>query len=135
PRPMLHEKTFTFSFSGLKTAVLRSWNTYSKDQQSNEEIRAAFAYEIQEAITDVLVEKTLFASRQYNAKSILLSGGVAANERLRQKFCERTTLPVFFPMKELCTDNAAMIGSAAYFLGTPKNWRDIEATPDLSVET
>ncbi len=128
PRPLVRDDTLSFSFSGLKTAVLREW------EKEIYEVNA-FAYEIQEAITDALVEKTLKATKNYPAKTILLSGGVAANERLREKFAERSPIPFVFPPKEFCTDNAVMIGAAASFIGTPTEWRYVEAMPDLPVET
>lgn len=124
PRPMLDE-SYNFSFSGLKTAVLREWK-----KANNPDLAPAFAYEIQESITDVLVEKTTRAVKQYNVKSILLSGGVAANRRLREKF----NAPINVPPPALCTDNAVYIASYAFFRGTPQDWKTIDATPDLSVE-
>lgn len=122
PRPLMHDGTLNFSFSGLKTAIMREWNKNNPDQ-------AGFAYEIQEAITDVLAKKTLHAAEIYNAKSILLSGGVAANLRLREKLPTAIAPPI-----PLCTDNAVYIASYAYFRGTPIDWHQITAIPDLSVE-
>ena len=135
PRPMMKDESLNFSFSGLKTAVVREWTKYP---HPTDEVTSAFAHEIQEAITDVLVNKTLRASRQHNATSILLSGGVAANMRLREKFYS-TVQPsnhpaIYCPPPALCTDNAVSIASCAYYLGKPKDWRKIEAEPDLSVE-
>lgn len=130
PRPMMHDTTLNFSFSGLKTAVMREWK-----KANNPELDSVFAYEIQESITDVLVEKTLRATKQHGAKSILLSGGVAANSRLREKFSVcRLPFTVVAPEVRLCTDNAVMIGAAAYFLGSPADWHSITAVPDLNVE-
>lgn len=123
PRPLMHDTTLNFSFSGLKTAVMREW----KKRPNSPE---AFAYEIQEAITDVLVGKTTRAAREYHAKSILLSGGVAANLRLREKLPQAIAPPV-----ELCTDNAVYIAAYAYFRGKPVDWHEVTAVPDLSVET
>ncbi len=132
PRPMIGDESLNFSFSGLKTAVMREWIKYP---QPSKEVINAFAHEIQEAITDVLVEKTLRASRQHNVRSILLSGGVAANTRLREKFrVKNSAFRVFVPPPALCTDNAVYIASCAHFLGKPQDWRKIAAVPDLSVE-
>lgn len=129
---MINDKSLNFSFSGLKTAVMREWK--KQDDHSNERINA-FAHEIQESITDVLVEKTIRAAKQYNAKSILLSGGVAANSRLREKFIiHNSKFNIHVPPTALCTDNAVMIGAAAYFRGEPTDWHDITAQPDLNVE-
>jgi N6-L-threonylcarbamoyladenine synthase len=127
PRPMMHDESLNFSFSGLKTAVMREWK---KEKNPNP---AAFAYEIQEAVTDVLMEKTLRAARQYKAKSVLLSGGVAANLRLRKKF-RASGIRHHVPPISLCTDNAVYIASYAFFRGKQENWKTITATPDLSVE-
>ena len=124
PRPML-DYSFNFSFSGLKTAVMREWK-----KRNDPTLASAFAYEIQEAITDVLVEKTIRAAKRFSAKSILLSGGVAANQRLREKF----PLPIHAPLPALCTDNAVFIASYAYFRGKQIRWSRIEAVPNLSVE-
>jgi N6-L-threonylcarbamoyladenine synthase len=130
PRPLLHDGSLNFSFSGLKTAIWREWNKLSDIDTKK---TSAFAYEVQEAITDVLVAKTKHAAQKYNAKSILLSGGVAANLRLREKFLSAT--PSFYaPPIHLCTDNAVYIGSYAYFRGIPADWHTITAIPDLSVE-
>ena len=129
PRPMMDE-SFNFSFSGLKTAVMREWKKYN-----NPELASAFAHEIQESITDVLVAKTLRAAKHYGAKSILLSGGVAANLRLREKFnIQHSSFNIHAPDGALCTDNAVMIGACAFFLGSPADWHHISATPDLTVE-
>lgn len=131
PRPLLHDDSLNFSFSGLKTAVLREWNKHEIHDQS---LINAFAYEIQEAITDVLVAKTLKAIQLHHAHSILVGGGVAANSRLREKFSSRITshVSLFAPSPALCTDNAAYIASYAFFKGKPVNWHEITAVPDLS---
>lgn len=131
PRPMLDD-SFNFSFSGLKTAVLREWKKY---EQHDEALINGFAYEIQEAITDVLVKKTLRAAQKHQAKSILLSGGVAANSRLREKFSIlHSQFSIHVPPAQLCTDNAVAIASYAFFRGEPTDWHEITAVPDVSVE-
>ena len=147
PRPMLKDESLSFSFSGLKTAILREVNKLKQTEQFNNPPTGEagstiqqLAYEIQEAITDVLVEKTLRAAEKYNVKSILLSGGVAANSRLREKFIsklrsyEATKLSFSVPPPSLCTDNAVYIGSYAFFQGKPIDWHEVTAVPDLSVE-
>lgn len=130
PRPLMYDKTLNFSFSGLKTAILREWQ---KQKNHNDIYIAGLAYEVQESITDVLVTKTMTAAEKYNAKSILISGGVAANLRLREKF-EKAFENFHCPPINLCTDNAAYIGSYAYFRGTHADWHTITAIPDMSVE-
>ncbi|OGG13306.1 hypothetical protein A3D77_05425 [Candidatus Gottesmanbacteria bacterium RIFCSPHIGHO2_02_FULL_39_11] len=136
PRPMIDTKDFNFSFSGLKTAVIRE---IGKTKQLNNDTISQFSYEIQEAITDVLVEKTIAAAKKYNVKSILLGGGVAANKRLSEKFklsIARGELEIslHIPPASLCTDNAAVIASYAYFHHNPKPWQEIQTDPNLSVE-
>ena len=137
PRPMLHDKTLNFSFSGLKTALLREVKKLKAEQQFDNTAIQQLSFEVQEAIADVLVIKTLRAAEQFNAKSILLSGGVAANKRLREKFNLPLTayrLPLFAPQRELCTDNAIMIAACAYFLNKQIPWQEITAQPNLTVE-
>ena len=83
PRPLISSDDYDFSFSGLKTAVLRETQ---KNEQLNTERISNICYSLSEAIFDVLIKKTLRAANEYNAKSILLGGGVAANQTLREKF-------------------------------------------------
>lgn len=130
PRPLIHDDTLNFSFSGLKTAIMREWQKHSTH---DEKLISELAYEVQESITDVLVAKTMKAVEVYNAESILVGGGVSANLRLREKF-KKTDIPFFAPPIELCTDNASYIGSYAFFKGNPVDWHTVEATPDLNVE-
>jgi N6-L-threonylcarbamoyladenine synthase len=76
---------------------------------------AAAAASFQEAVIDVLVAKTTAAARQHRVKQILLSGGVAANRRLRQRLSNESPVPVLIPQPILCTDNAAMVAACGYF--------------------
>jgi N6-L-threonylcarbamoyladenine synthase len=130
PRPLLRDDTLNFSFSGLKTAIMREWQ---KNPTHDEKFISELAYEVQEAITDVLVSKTMKAVEKYDASSIVIGGGVSANLRLRQKF-QNSTIKLYCPPIPLCTDNAAYIGSYAFFRGVTVDWHAIHATPDLSVE-
>lgn len=140
PRPMLDkENALNFSFSGLKTAILRQTQKLQSAGLWNDVAIADLSYEVQEAITDVLVKKTLRALNLHHASTILLSGGVSANTRLREKFNERIqetgmAIVLHAPPVPLCTDNAVYIGSYAHFRGNPVSWQDINAFPDLSVE-
>lgn len=132
PRPMVDEENFDWSFSGLKTAVLREVN--ENEDKSVERLSA----EIQEAIVDVLVEKTLNAAEKFKPNSLLLSGGVAANKRLREKFKQRVSkrgIEVDFrvPKPKLCTDNATYIASFANFNNKPVSWQKVDANPQLSI--
>jgi N6-L-threonylcarbamoyladenine synthase len=94
---------------------------------------AQLAYAFQESVVDVLVTKTLDAARAFDATEILLSGGVAANMRLREELARRATLPVRCPPAALCTDNAAMIAAAAFYrfdAGRQSGW-DLDVEPNL----
>ena len=117
PRAWL-EDSWNFSFSGLKTAVLRDVrrleSTSSGVYQPALPV-ANLAASFQAAVVDVLVGKTLRAADQYNVKDILVAGGVSANQALREAFQEQASIPVYIPPIELCTDNAAMIAAAGYF--------------------
>ncbi len=128
PRPMINDDNYDFSFSGLKTAVI---NFVRKKKKVDV---PALAYEIQEAIADVLVAKTIRAAREYQVKSILLSGGVAANSRLREKLSnhqiiQSSNYQIFIPPPRLCTDNASYIAACAYF-----NYKSCRACPPLAEE-
>lgn len=101
--------TNDFSFSGIKTALMRMVKTGEIDSKPNT------AASFQEAIVDVLVTKTADAAKQYRVQQVLLAGGVAANSRLRQRMVEVSPVPVLIPPPVFCTDNAAMIAAAAYF--------------------
>ena len=89
---------------------------------------------LQDAIIDVLVSKTLRAAEEYNVQSILLSGGVAANQTLYNEFVVRGSSfvgKIFVPQKSLCTDNAAMIGAAAIFQNKTASYKEVAADPEL----
>lgn len=134
PRPIIHEKNYDWSFSGLKTAVLNK----VKNKKLNEEEKQKIAAEVQEAIVDVLIKKTLRAVREYKPKSLLLAGGVAANTRLTEKFKiaineHAPNTSFFVPPPKLCTDNAAYIASFAYFNHSPISWQKINANPQLTI--
>lgn len=102
---------FNFSFSGLKTAVLRELQRYNN--QGTLPV-SDFAASFQKAAVDVLVEKTRMAVNATGVTAVHLSGGVSANSGLRQAMKEELTIPVRYPPLVLCTDNAAMIGAAAH---------------------
>jgi N6-L-threonylcarbamoyladenine synthase len=139
PRPMINSKNYNFSFSGLKTAVLyylQSQKSKVKSEKFMQDVCASF----QQAAIDVLVSKTLRAAKESKARSISLSGGVAANKKLRDeltKECKKNHLKFFVPPAHLCTDNAEMIGLAAAFKlkngFKPKNYIAIKANPNLTL--
>ncbi len=102
----------------------------------DEKTKADIAASAQKSIVEVLVRKTIKAAKKYDVKSILLGGGVAANQKLRETFEKRIKeqIPIvklFCPEKSLCTDNAAMIGAYAAFHPEKKSWNKITANPEL----
>jgi len=114
PRPYLDKKEFNFSFSGLKSAVI---NMVHNSEQRNEEIRINdMCASFQASVLDVLIEKTKIAADHFKVKQIIVSGGVAANQGLRNRiFKEIPNHEIIIPSMKYCTDNAAMIGAAAYY--------------------
>lgn len=137
PRAWL-EGTWDFSFSGLKTAVLREVRDQQPDLEAGVEAPrpglpiADLAASFQMAVVDVLVGKTLAAAEQNNAKQILIAGGVSANRALRQHILAQSKLPVRVPPLELCTDNAAMIGAVAHhrYLAGQRDALDMDVLPN-----
>ncbi|MFA7561256.1 MAG: tRNA (adenosine(37)-N6)-threonylcarbamoyltransferase complex transferase subunit TsaD [Candidatus Izemoplasmatales bacterium] len=114
PRPMIDSDDFNFSFSGLKSKVINTHHNLK--QRQLEIIPEDFCASFQEAVTDVLVSKTIKAKTIYKVKQIIVAGGVAANSGLRTKLKNKITdVPVYFPRMNYCTDNAAMIAVAGYF--------------------
>jgi len=116
PRPMLRSGDFRFSFSGLKTAVLY----YAKEQVLDDDLKSKIAKEFEDAVTEVLVEKTINALLQYKARTIALGGGVSANANLQSTLAKRVKkhapdVQMLIPDRSLTTDNAIMIGVAGYF--------------------
>jgi len=142
PRAILHEG-YDFSFSGLKTAVLRLIKQY--ERPASAELTSAEALQVPElpvadiaasfqaAVVDVLVEKTKRATQEFQVREVLLAGGVASNKRLRQRIKTEIDLPVRFPPPMYCTDNAAMVAAAGYFKhisGHYAGW-DLDVQPRL----
>jgi N6-L-threonylcarbamoyladenine synthase len=153
PRAWL-KGTYNFSFSGLKTAMLRIVQKYedkvslSAESAGNRRIAvsqapsvirqlpvANLAASFQASVIDVLVEKARTAAEEHQVKLIMLAGGVAANRLLRQQMAERSALPVLYPPPAFCTDNAAMIASAGYFryrAGHRSSW-DLDVISNLKL--
>ena len=127
PRPMINTKDYDFSFSGLKTAVLYA---DKKIKNKNKKYKQEMAAEIQQAIIDVLLKKTMKAVKDYRAKTLILGGGVSANKELRKQFTKKIKTETFgflpngkkpnqikllAPDPELSTDNALMVAVTGYF--------------------
>lgn len=141
PSPMINSKDYNFSFSGLKTAVLYLTKDLLQSvpdlvRYSRKDVAASF----QKAVVDVLVKKTIRAAEEFQAKTILIGGGVAANEKLRQDLglAVKKRLPnskFYIPDPSLTGDNALMISLAAFFTGKTKAPNKIEAQPNLRIES
>lgn len=129
PRPMINSKDFEFSFSGLKTAVANLIN----DERQKKDLCAS----IEQAIVDVLVEKTVRAAKKYKVEHIMIAGGVAANGKLNSDLRLRINdlrmgIQLHIPPSYLCTDNAAMIASRGFF-EKPIDPLKLQANPNLSL--
>jgi N6-L-threonylcarbamoyladenine synthase len=125
--------TYDFSFSGLKTAVLRILQKYTGPVPHR--FYADMAAAFQASVVDVLAEKAAAASKEFGANAVLLSGGVSANMALREATRERVSSPVYVLPKVLCTDNAAMIAAAGFFryqAGDRGGW-DLDIEPGLQL--
>jgi N6-L-threonylcarbamoyladenine synthase len=139
--------TFDFSFSGLKTAVLRVVQRHSGDKVRSPADTAVIqlplrslpvanlAASFQMAVVDILVDKTCEAAQYFNAAEILIAGGVSANEVLRREMVSRADRPVRVPPLFLCTDNAAMIGAVGHhrFLAGRFSDLDLDVLPNLEL--
>jgi N6-L-threonylcarbamoyladenine synthase len=158
PRPMIYQKNYDFSFSGLKTAVLYDfknrppsfhlWKRGGRREQTSlrpSKVRKSKIYiqemakEVQQAIIDVLIYKTIIAAKNFKAKSIILGGGVSSNKELRKQFKEKIqkelpNIQYLIPNIQFCTDNAAMVAVAGYFhwlKGKKYNLEKIKANANL----
>lgn len=136
PRAKVGDCPYDFSFSGVKSAVLNYLNNaHMKGEDVN---RADLAASFQKAVVDVLVEHTMLAARDHGMDKIAIAGGVASNGALRKAMsdaCEARGYHFYYPSPIFCTDNAAMIGVAAYYeyiKGTRNGW-DLNAVPNLKL--
>lgn len=136
PRAHVGDSPYDFSFSGLKSAVL---NYINHANMMGEEISVPdIAASFQNAVVDVLVEHSMLAAKAYGVDKIVMAGGVASNSALRagmKKACDEHGLEFYYPSPILCTDNAAMIGAAAYYEymnGAVSGW-DLNAVPNLKL--
>ncbi|MBI3889468.1 tRNA (adenosine(37)-N6)-threonylcarbamoyltransferase complex transferase subunit TsaD, partial [Candidatus Saccharibacteria bacterium] len=140
------DNPYNFSFSGLKTAVLRAVQrevgvdiTFPSRELAGllkDSQQVDFAASFQRIAIETLVDKAERAYRDYSPKSIVIAGGVAANQELRRQLSERLPLTIEYAPMQLCTDNAAMIGTLAYYVSqkvTPTNPLELEVVPSLSM--
>src|SRR3990167_3177967 len=130
--PLINSEDFDFSFSGLKTEVSRSVQNKDLSEKHKDEI----CYALQKAIFAVLIKKTIRAAKLYKISTILLGGGVSANQTLREQFEQsiinnKLSMQIFSPLKEFATDNGAMIGAYALLNYNPVPWKRIKAEPEL----
>lgn len=136
PRAKVEDAPYDFSFSGVKSAVL---NHINGCRMKGETLREAdIAASFQKAVCDVLVSHALQAVKDYGIPKLALAGGVASNSALRQAMkdaCERERIPLCYPSPALCTDNAAMIGAAAYYeyMNGTRHGLDLNAVPNLQL--
>lgn len=136
PRAKVNDAPYDFSFSGVKSAVL---NYINKAKMMGEGIvKADLAASFQKAVVNVLVDNTLRAAKDYNISKIAMAGGVASNEHLRQAMkdaCQKQGRKLYYPSPVFCTDNAAMIGTAAYYeyLRGRRDGLDLNAVSNLKL--
>ena len=115
PTPM-DDDSYNFSFSGIKSAVINL--AHNEKQRGNELNKADLACSFQETVVNIISKKTIKAIKEHNIKQLIVAGGVAANSGLRKKLqelCNENNIELLIPPIEYCTDNAAMIGCAAYY--------------------
>lgn len=129
--PIIGEDNFDFSFSGLKTEVMR----FVQKEKITEGLKNEICYATQKAVIDVLVKKTIKAAEQFNAHSIIVGGGVSANQTLREQLQLNAPMPVLFPERQYSTDNAAMIGALALVSPQEIIWQKVIANPELYFNT
>lgn len=135
-RPMLRDDNFDFSFSGLKTAVR---NIVKVREPLTDELKMQIAREFEECVADVLIEKTMRAADVHGAQTVIVGGGVSANEFIRERLATRimnegSVVRLLVPAKDMATDNAIMIALAGYFRALNKEFADpltIKATGNL----
>lgn len=137
---------YDFSFSGLKTAVLRAlqlklgedytFPSHAIAARLDEPTKANIAASFQRVAAETLVDKTVLAYKHFSPASVVIAGGVAANQELRRQLRERLPLPIEYPPMSLCTDNAAMIAALGYYEAQRKSATDpltVEVAPSLSM--
>jgi len=140
------EGAYDFSFSGLKTAVLRAvqrevgvdftFPSHQLAERLNDQQRNDFAASFQHIAVETLVDKTEKAFNDFNPASVVIAGGVAANQELRRVLSERIPINIDYAPMNLCTDNAAMVATLGYYYAQkkqPTDPHDLEVMPSLSM--
>lgn len=136
PKAKVADEPYDFSFSGVKSAVLNHLNKCR--MQGEPIVEADIAASFQRCVVEVLVEHAISAAKDYHISKLAIAGGVASNQTLRsamEKACQENGIRFYHPSPILCTDNAAMIGAAAYYeylKGTRHGW-DLNAVPNLKL--
>ena len=123
----LDDDTFNFSFSGIKSAVINL--AHNEKQRGNEINIYDLSTSFQDVVVDVLTKKTMRAVKKYGVKQLLVAGGVSANSGVREKLkelCDKENVELIVPELKYCTDNAAMIGAAAYYMYLDKRFSDLD---------
>ncbi len=145
PRPIMNDGTFNFSFSGLKTAVLQHVLNIKKERELTEKDKEEICAAFEDASVDVLTTKAMRAVEKYKPKTLVLAGGVAANRHLREvlqykvssiKYKAGNRPQLLIPLIELCGDNAAMIGIAAFYhlqKGDVSTWEKLSVDSNLEI--
>lgn len=138
PRPMIHDKNYDFSFSGLKTAVLYDFKKRPEKEKESADYIAEMCHEIERAIIEVLVLKTMKASENFGTKTVILGGGVSANKELVKEFkkqCKIKKIIFSYPHPKLAGDNASMIALTALFSPNAKktSWQKMRPNSNLKI--
>ena len=136
PRAKVEDAPYDFSFSGVKSAVLNYLN--GCQMKGEPVVEADVAASFQKAVCDVLVDHAIQAVKDYKIPKLAMAGGVASNSALREAMktaCEKRNIPFYYPSPILCTDNAAMIGAAAYYeyMNGSRAGLDLNAVPNLKL--
>jgi len=138
PRPMIYQKNYDFSFAGLKTAVLYDFMKRSKKERESKIYKILIAKEIQDAVFDVLIEKTKSAQKEFKIKKLFFGGGVISNETLRERIKkEFKGCQILIPKKEFCLDNGVLPAIFAFFYSHTKttDFEKIKSLPSIGFET
>lgn len=138
PRPMKYDKNYDFSFSGLKTAVLYDFKKRTEKERKDKDYISEMCYEIEKAIIDVLIFKTMKAADSFKVKTIILGGGVSANKELIKEFkkqCKAKKIDFTAPLLRFSGDNASMIALTALFSPNTKKstWQKLKPNSNLKI--